>query len=199
MKKTMVFVMVLSMAGFAGAGLQLDVTGGKVTVSGKIEMDTYLFLTACDGATLTNIELGPAAPFWPQPDPIPFDFMGCMGMGWAMVSNPGEPFKEGVYVTADVTPATLQETRFWEELVPHESCPPGWWATRTFTEVTDITKGIVVLSLFSDITGEMTVIDQKSLESRTVTTTVEDHVCIPEPATLSLLGLGTVLIRRRRP
>jgi hypothetical protein len=198
MKMTLALVMVLSMVGAAGASLQLDVTGGKVTVSGKLEMDIYLALAACDGATLSNIVRGPAAPFWPDPDSIIVDFPGgCNGVALAMVSNPGEPFKEGIYMTADVTPVTLQETRYWEEKVVGEGCPEGWWYSRTFTEVMDITKGGVQLSLFSDITGEMSVIDWKSLESRTVTTTFEDHVCIPEPATLAILGLGMILIRRR--
>jgi hypothetical protein len=201
MKRGIVVILIFCLAAMAGAALQLDVTDGKVIVSGKLEIDMILGLAACDGATLSNFVIGPAAPSITPiiiEDPILIEFPeGCDGKWQFFGVYPGEEFKEGVYWTADVTPAIFQETRYWEEKVFGDGCPEGWWFIRTFTEIIEIEKGFVSLIALSADNSQAALIDEVSLYKQTITTTCEDHVCIPEPMTSSLLGLGIALIRRR--
>lgn len=204
MKKVLALVMVLSMAGFASAALQLDVVDGKAVVSGQLDADIYAILTAGNGATLSGFAAGAAAPslsgFFASSDefaaigvPIP---AGFVGEGWTLASSPGEAYKAGELLTAGLKVSMSQLSRTWEETV-FEGCPQGWWKIRTYTEVTDIVQGAIALSIFSDVTGEMGIAAEKSLDVRNVNTTFVDGDCIPEPMTLSLLGLGALVLRRR--
>jgi len=123
MKKMIVFMMVLSMAGIAPAALQIEVSGGKAMVTGQLDQDMYLILAAGNGATLSNFALGSAAPlmsgffasaadFASVGTPIP---AGFDGQGWVLASAPGEHFKMGTLLTADcqLTKSTQQIT--WED------------------------------------------------------------------------------------
>ncbi|NLH16350.1 MAG: PEP-CTERM sorting domain-containing protein [Phycisphaerae bacterium] len=202
MKRGFIFGALFCLAATTGAALQLEVTDGKVIVSGKLDMDIFLVLSACEGATLSNPQIGPAAPsiIWnPYPDPFPIELSdGCMEFAQFFGLFPGEEFKEGVYWTADVTPAIHQETRYWEEIVMHESCPEGWWVVRTWTEITETQTGVVSLSGLSADYSQGGIFDEISLYKQTVNLTHDDPVCIPEPMTISLLGLGIILIRKRK-
>jgi hypothetical protein len=213
MKKTLVLVMVLSMAGFASAALQLEVSGGKALVTGQLDQDLYLILSAGDGATLSNFALGKDAPLasisdWMQGSAEDFRSVGVPipagfdGEGWYLASFPGEAYKTGTQLQADLAVTTTQETRTWEELVIGP-CPYGWPIIRTWTEVTEIQKGALSLGFLAlnpktgDI-DQMGQLDFLSLDSRKVIgLTFVDGPC-PEPATLALLGLGMIMIRRKR-
>jgi hypothetical protein len=204
MKTGFAIGIVFCLAVTAGAALQLDVTDGKVKVIGKMEVDMFLGLSACEGATLSNFEIGPAAPSIIRdpdligiPDPFPIEFPdGCFGKWKFFGVFPGEDYKEGIYWTADVTPAVNRVTSNREEILP---CPyrPGQWFIRTYTDTVETQKGSVLLQFIDPDFTEVAVIDWVSLDKQTITTTYVDTTCLPEPATLALLGLGIALIRRR--
>jgi hypothetical protein len=207
MKKVLALVMVLSMAGFASAALQIDVAGGKATVMGQLEADQYLILTAGNGASLSNFALGAAAPSMSSFFMSAADFEGLgvgyvapagfAGEAWVMASAPGEAYKNGAQLMADLALKTSQSTRTWEEIVDCTQVPNGK-LTRTWTEVTDVIEGALSLSVFSEITGQTARVADKMADSRTVSSlTFVDGPCVPEPLTLSLLGLGALVLRRR--
>jgi hypothetical protein len=210
MKNTLALVMVLSMAGFAPAALQLEVSGGKAMVTGQLDQDMYLILAAGNGATLSNFALGPQVPLASigEPQGTAADFAavgvpvpdGFTGEGWWLASFPGEAYKTCTMLTADLALTTTQETRMWEELVTGP-CPYGWPIVRIWTEITEIQKGALFLGFLAlnpktgDI-DQMGQLDFLSLDSRNVIgLTFIDGPC-PEPATLAFLGLGMALIRR---
>ena len=204
MKNTLALVMVLSMAGLASAGLQIEVSGGKAMVTGQLDQDMYLILAAGNGATLSNFALGAGAPlasigerqgtaadFAAVGVPVPDGFTG---EGWWLASFPGEAYKTGTQLQADLAVTTTQETRTWEEMVAGCWWWPGGWIIRTWTEITEIQKGSLSLDFLAlnpktgDI-DQMGSLDDMSLDRRTVISlTFMDGMC-PEPATLALLGL----------
>jgi hypothetical protein len=213
MKRRFALGLVFYLAAAAGAGLQLDIVGGKARVTGQLSSDAdpvYLILSAGNGASLSNFGLGDAAPsasvtesqgtaadFRRAGGPIP---AGFDGEGWLLASFPNEPYNTGVLLTADVTLTTVQVTRMWEEMLK-ELCPcvEHGWGIRTWTEVTEITRGAFSLVTYNGINGQWAVADEWSVNNIiTSTLTFEDGYCLvcPEPMTLSLLGLGFIMIRR---
>lgn len=204
MKKVLALVMVLSMAGFASAALQIDVAGGKATVNGQLDADQYLILTAGNGAVLSNFALGGEGPSMSGffMSAAEFEALGVgftapagfAGEAWVMASAPGEAYKSGAQLMADIVFGSQEETKTWTEEI---QCDKGYFI-RTWTEVAAITNGFVSLSTFSEITGETAMAAEKDLTGRTViSSTFVDGECIPEPMTLSLLGLGALVLRRR--
>jgi hypothetical protein len=203
MKKVLVLVMVLSMAGFAPAALQIEVSGGKAMVTGQLDQNIFLILSAGDGATLSNFTLGAAAPSASYMAASASDFTGLapvpagyQGEGWWLGAIQGEAYKTGTLLQAVVTVTTSQETRTWWEIVT-EGCPTGWFRERTWTEITETQTGSLSLASLSADFSQGGLIQNLSLNSRNVISlTFVDGLC-PEPATLALLGLGMALIRRR--
>jgi len=203
MKKVLALVMVLSMAGLASAALQIEVAEGKAMVTGQLEVDQFLILSAGEGASLSNFALGAAAPAASYFAAAAADFAGLApvpagfaGEGWFLGVFPGEAFKNGVQLAADLATESGQDVRTWEEVVT-EGCPEGWHKIRTFTEVTNWVKGALSLTFLSADYAQGGDIQALSLNSQNVETTFVDGECIPEPMTLSLLGLGALVLRRR--
>ena len=206
MKKVLALVMVLSMVGFASAALQIDAAGGKAIVVGQLEKDMYLILSAGNGASLSGFALGKDAPlasinemqgtagdFAAAGAPIP---AGFEGQAWFLASFPGEAYKNGEMLTAGLALTTSQSTRTWTEVIDCTQVPNGT-LTRTWTEVTDFVKGAVSLASY-DLDGNVARLADKSFDSQTVSSlTFVDGPCVPEPLTLSLLGLGALVLRRR--
>lgn len=203
MKKVLALVMVLSMVGFASAALQIDAAGGKATVMGQLSSDQYLVLTAGDGASLSNFAKGPQAPGLTGFSGSLADFEGLaiypagfQGEVWVFASAPGEGYQNGALLSADLAVTKSQATRTWEEIIDCTQVPNGK-LTRTWTEVTDFIKGGLALSFF-DESGNSGMLSQVSLDSQAVSSlTFVDGPCVPEPLTLSLLGLGALVLRRR--
>jgi hypothetical protein len=206
MKKVLALVMVFSMVGFASAALQIEVAGGKAMVTGQLDADQYLIFTAGNGASLSNFAIGAAAPSMSGPFMSAADFEGLgvgyvapagfVGEAWVMASAPGEAYKVGTQLDADLAVQTGTDVRTWEEIISCTEKPNGT-LIRTYTEVTEWMKGALSVSVFSEITGQTALAGEKSLDVQTVTTTYQDSECIPEPMTLSLLGLGALVLRRR--
>jgi len=99
-------------------------------------------------------------------------------------------------LAADLALTTSQSTRTWEEVIDCTQYPNGK-LTRTWTEVTDFIKGAVSLA-FYDLDGNVGRLADKSFDSQSVSSlTFVDGPCVPEPLTLSLLGLGALVLRRR--
>jgi len=203
MKKVLALVMVLSMVGFASAALQIDVAGGKATVMGQLQADQYLVLTAGNGASLSNFAKGAQAPGLTGFAGSLADYEGLAlfpagfdGQVWVFASAPGEAYQNGALLAADLAVTKSQSTRTWDEIVACTQYPNGT-LTRTWTEVTDFIKGGLSLSFF-DESGNNGTLAQVSLDSQAVSSlTFVDGPCVPEPLTLSLLGLGALVLRRR--
>jgi hypothetical protein len=204
MKKVLALVMVLSMAGFASAALQIDVSGGKATVMGQLDADQFLILSAGDGATLSNFALGAQAPTASYMAAAASDFVGLApvpdgfaGEGWFLGAYSGEAYKNGAMLAADLALTKSQSIRTWEETVACTQYPNGT-LTRTWTEVTDILMGGLSLVSLSANYDNGQVLQTLSIDNRTVSSlTFVDGPCVPEPLTLSLLGLGALVLRRR--
>jgi hypothetical protein len=204
MKKTLAFGMLLSMASFAIAGLQIEVSGGKAMVTGQLDVNQFVILSAGDGATLSNFTLGAQAPAASYMAAMSDDFAlvgvpipnGYKGEGWFLGTFPGETYKTGTQLQADLAVTTTQETRTWEEFVTGP-CPYGWPIIRTWTEITEIQKGSLSLASLSADYSQGSLIQNLSLDKRNVIgLTFIDSPC-PEPATLALFGLGLAIIRRK--
>jgi len=206
MKKVLALVMVLSMVGFASAALQLDVAGGKVTVMGKLDVDQFLILSAGNGATLSNFALGAAAPAasymaasaadFAGLAPVPADFAG---EGWFLGVFPGEAFKEGAQLMADVALTSSQGQGNWlrDETVT-EGCDPGKWKIRSIYELIETSIGSLSLTFLSSDYAQGGNIQALDVRNQVVIgETFVDGPCVPEPLTLSLLGLGALVLRRR--
>jgi len=205
MKRRFALGLVFYLAAAAGAGLQLDVTGGKARVTGQLDQNMFLILTAGDGATLSNFTLSAAAPLASGFIASSDDFAvvgvliptGYTGEGWWLASFPGEPYKSGTLLQADVTLTTFQATRSWQEIISGSFWPCAWFI-RTWTEVSEIQKGALSLASLSADYAQSNLIQNLSLDSwKVISLTYDDGWC-PEPATLALLGLGIVLIRGRK-
>lgn len=210
MKKVLALVMVLSMAGFASAALQIDVAGGKAVVNGQLDADQYLILTAGNGASLSNFALGASAPSMSGPFMSAAEFealgvgyaapAGFAGEAYVMASAPGEAYKNGAQLMADLALATSQEVgQFLRTEKVFEGAPlPGQWKVRTWSELIEVANGALSLSMFSEITGQTALLGDRSIQDRSVIgETYADGEWVPEPMTLSLLGLGALVLRRR--
>ena len=184
MKKVLALVMVLSMVGFASAALQIDAAGGKAIVVGQLEKDMYLILSAGNGASLSGFALGKDAPL------ASINEMQGTAGDFAAAGHPRHSLAAGLALT------TSQSTRTWTEVIDCTQVPNGT-LTRTWTEVTDFVKGAVSLASY-DLDGNVARLADKSFDSQTVSSlTFVDGPCVPEPLTLSLLGLGALVLRRR--
>jgi hypothetical protein len=210
MKKVLALVMVLSMVGFAGAALQIEVVGGKAVVVGQLEADMYLILSGGNGATLSNFALGADAPlasitemqgtaddFAAAGTPVP---AGFKGEAWFFASFPGEAYKNGTMLQADLA-LSVQSVELGaflrtENMGPSDLCQPGWWIERSYYEAIEVTSGQLSLA-FYNLADQTELITDKMVQSRAVNGETFVDRCVPEPMTLSLLGLGALVLRRR--
>jgi hypothetical protein len=212
MKKVLALVMVLSMVGFASAALQIEAVGGKAIVTGQLTGDMYLILSAGNGASLSNFALGADAPlaaigemqgtaadFAAAGVPVP---AGFEGQAWYLASFPGEAYKTGNMLSADLalTKSTVTGDATGQGEWITEGCDKGYHKWRTYFDVIEVSKGALSLGFYVD-EQTMGLITDKLVEIRggVVGTTFTDGACelIPEPLTLSLLGLGALVLRRR--
>ncbi|NLH16351.1 MAG: PEP-CTERM sorting domain-containing protein [Phycisphaerae bacterium] len=207
MKNGFALLLVLCLATTAKAELQLyDIDGqGKVAIRGDLKTDLWVTLSAGQGASVSNFVVGPEAPeaslYFTNASDLP-EFLGgpvpsgFEGECWLLATYPGEAYKPGTYLTADVTLTKLQETVEWVEVVT-DGCPPGAYRYRYHTDFVEIQTGTLSLITYDELqfqrTANVFVLDSRAV----VFSTYIDGPC-PEPATLALFGLGFGFIRRRR-
>jgi len=204
MKKVLALVMVFSMVGLAGAALQVDVADNKATVSGTLPGDMYLILVAGEGTSLSNFALGANAPDMSGyaassadfEAGFGLDFGGLVGEGYVMAGSPSVVYPvTGAFLAADVAGydpiQTLKEIIVTQEDVT----PQGYWEVTTEWTHT-FGGGTISLFTYDEINaiGEkvfgLTKVDDMSSQEIS-------RVWVPEPMTLSLLGLGALVLRRR--
>lgn len=210
MKKVLALVMVFSMVGFASAALQIEVADGKAVVTGRLDGDMYLILSAGDGGVLSNFGLGAQAPLASIAEmqglasqfkelggvPVPD---GYEGEAWFLASFPGEAYLDGTQLVADLAMGVkgTEMGQYLREEIVTEGCEPGMWKIRSFYENIEISGAGLSLAFF-DVAGQTGLITDKMVEFRSVNgETFVDGPCVPEPLTLSLLGLGALVLRRR--
>ena len=205
MKKVLALVMVFSMVGFASAALQLEVADGKAVVTGQLTEDLFVILSAGDGAVLSNFATGAAAPGASYMGAAAADFAGIgvevpagfEGEGWFLGAFPGEAYKAGAQLQADLAGFSMSQVTKTEVEIITEDCDPGWWKERTWTKIYDVVVGGLSLSTLSAAYDNPVVIQTIAAGESLVSASFQDGPCVPEPLTLSLLGLGALVLRRR--
>jgi hypothetical protein len=202
MKKVLALVMVLSMAGFASAALQVDVAGGKADVNGTLVGDMYLILVAGNGTAVSNFALGAKAPDLSGFAATSSDFEagfglnfgGLSGEGWVMASSQNPYPLTGSFLSADISGFDAIQT-VKNILVTQEPDKGGYWLVTTeWTRV--FGGGTLALWTYDEVKA----IGAKAFETARVDDTTSQElsrVWVPEPLTLSLLGLGALVLRRR--
>ncbi len=205
MKKVLALVMVFSMVGFASAALQIEVADGKAMVTGQLDADIFVILSAGDGAVLSNFALGGSAPaasymaagaadFAGLEVPVP---AGFEGEGWFLGAFPGEAYKAGAQLVADLAGFSMTQITRTEVETITEGCEPGWWKERTWTKIYDVVVGGLSLSTLSAAYDNPVLVQTIAAGEKLVSAEFQDGPCVPEPLTLSLLGLGALVLRRR--
>jgi hypothetical protein len=203
MKKVLALVMVLSMAGLVSAALQVDVAGGKADVNGTLTGDMYLVLVAGNGTAVSNFALGAKAPDLSGFAATSADFEagfglnfgGYVGEGYVMAASTNPYPLTGSFLMADITGfdpiQSLVEILTTKEGVTAE----GYWEVKTeWTHV--FGGGNLALWTYDEVRA----IGAKAFETSKVDTLSGQElsrVWVPEPMTLSLLGLGALVLRRR--
>lgn len=187
MKKVLALILVLGMASMASAGLQLSVDGVQNPV------DSEIVLLPSEKVTLD---------IWTDAD-IPF-FGGEI---WAAVVEVtqgkitgGDPIAMGDSVTNIVNGATQDNAG----LIPPAGQEGVWGLVRNFQPTVAIPAGATLvdgIEFHCEGIGETIVTLYGVVEGQEMVTMLDQIIIhqIPEPMTLSLLGLGGLaLIRRRR-
>jgi len=187
MKKLLIFMLVLGMASLANATLQISVDGNKEPVDSEIWLlpSQEIFL---DIWTTNDITPGV------NEDPIPFMEPGALAL---VATTLDGQISGGVNVSAE--PSLY--------VYPYDSYTgkTGIWASLTLATAPKLAAGSVMINeiiFHCDGPGDVLIelIYDPAYPVYGMSPVLDSVIIhqIPEPATIALLGLGCLLLRRRK-